>query len=221
MKNLIILYNPYYKDDVIEQHLKVLIENEKVAFGKVKSKLKNMEQIFQKQLEEIYKSVSETNYLQLFLTDYSSIYVAKVVAVSNDDLYDLAPAYYKEKNLEVENWYVISDICEIVRNDFQKTRDEILANFTTTNFDNHTYAVYGNSYVYPLIVDMKYKTDYFDCDNKDFKYYPDVFKSEKFLAIKQNIIDFSFGSKHIFHLHPNSLNNIISSERIDIVWQVF
>ena len=162
MKNLIILYNPYYQDDVIEQHLKVLIENEKVAFGKVKSKLKNMEQIFQKQLEEIYKSVSETNYLQLFLTDYSSIYVAKVVAVSNDDLYDLAPAYYKEKNLEVENWYVISDICEIVRNDFQKTRDEILANFTTTNFDNHTYAVYGNNYVYPLIVDMKYKIDYFD-----------------------------------------------------------
>ena len=50
MKNLIILYNPYYQDDVIEQHLKVLIENQKVAFGKVKSKLKNMEQICQKQL---------------------------------------------------------------------------------------------------------------------------------------------------------------------------
>ena len=50
MKNLIILYNPYYQNDVIEQHLKVLIENQKVAFGKVKSKLKNMEQIFQKQL---------------------------------------------------------------------------------------------------------------------------------------------------------------------------
>ncbi len=212
MKNLIILYNPYYQDDVIEQHLKVLIENEKVAFGKVKSKLKNMEQIFQKQLEEIYKSVSETNYLQLFLTDYSSMYVAKVVAVSNDDMYDLAPAYYKEKNLEVETWYVISDICEIVRNDFQKTRDEILANFTTTNFGNHTYAVYGNSYVYPLIVDMKYDIDYFDCDNKDFKYYPDVFKSERFLDIKQNIIDFSFGSKYIFYFHPNSLTNIISSE---------
>ena len=31
MQNLIILYNSYYQDDVIEQHLKVLIENEKVA----------------------------------------------------------------------------------------------------------------------------------------------------------------------------------------------
>ena len=123
MKNLIILYNPYYQNDVIEQHLKVLIENEKVAFGKVKSKLKNMEQNFQKQLEEIYKSVDESNHLQLFLTDYSSMYVAKVIAVSNNDMYDLAPVYYKEKNLEVETWYVISDICEIVKNDFEKTRD--------------------------------------------------------------------------------------------------
>lgn len=212
MKNLLILYNPYYQNDVIEQHLKVLTENKKVAFGKVKSKLKNMEHAFQEQLDAIYQTVDESNHLQLFLTDYSSIYVAKVIAVSNEDLYDLAPAYYKEKNLEVETWYVISDMCEIVRNDFEKTRDEILANFTTTNFGNHTYAVYGNSYVYPLMVDMKYEINYFDYDDEEFKYYPDMFKSEKFLAIKQNLVDYSFGSKYIFQFHPNSLSNIISSE---------
>ena len=40
MKNLIILYNPYYQDDVIEQHLKVLIENEKVA---LKMEIKHLE----------------------------------------------------------------------------------------------------------------------------------------------------------------------------------
>lgn len=102
MQNLIILYNPYYEKDVIEQHLKVLIENQKVAFGKVRSKLKNIEHNFQDDLENIYKSVDSENYLQLFLTDYSSIYVAKVVKITNEDLYDLAPAYYKEKNLEVE-----------------------------------------------------------------------------------------------------------------------
>ena len=36
MNNLLILFNPYYQSDVVEQHLKLLIENEKVAFGKVK-----------------------------------------------------------------------------------------------------------------------------------------------------------------------------------------
>lgn len=40
MKNLLILYNPYYQEDVIEQHLKVLLDTGKVAFGKVRSKLK-------------------------------------------------------------------------------------------------------------------------------------------------------------------------------------
>ncbi len=55
MKNLIILYNPYYQNDVIEQHLKVLIENQKVAFGKVRSKLKNIEYSFQDDLSSCPK----------------------------------------------------------------------------------------------------------------------------------------------------------------------
>ena len=102
MQNLIILYNPYYEKDVIEQHLKVLIENQKVAFGKVRSKLKNIEHNFQDDLENIYKSVDSENYLQLFLTDYASIYVAKVVKITNEDLYDLAPACWDAKNLATE-----------------------------------------------------------------------------------------------------------------------
>ena len=78
MKNLLILYNPYYQNDVIEQHLKLLTQNQKVAFGKVKSKLKNLEHAFQEQLDAIYQNINESNHLQLFLTDYSSIYVAKL-----------------------------------------------------------------------------------------------------------------------------------------------
>ncbi|WP_066163894.1 HP0729 family protein, partial [Aliarcobacter cryaerophilus] len=210
--NLIILYNPYYEKDVIEQHLKVLIENKKVAFGKVRSKLKNIEHNFQDDLENIYKSVDSNNYLQLFLTDYSSIYVAKVVKITNEDLYDLAPAYYKEKNLEVETWFLIEDICELVRNDFEKTRDEILANFTTVNFGNHTYGVYGSNYIYPLIVKQKEDRRFFEDLEEDFKYYIDIFKSPKYLAIKQNLMDFCFSSKYIFSIHPESLTNIISAE---------
>ena len=212
MHNLLILFNPYYEKDVIEQHLKVLIENKKVAFGKVRSKLKNIEHSFQDDLENIYKSVDSNNYLQLFLTDYSNIYVAKVTKITNEDLYNLAPTYYKEKNLEVETWFVIEDICEIVRNDFEKVRDDILANFTTKNFGNHTYGVYGSNYIYPLIVDQKEDRRFFENLDEDFKYYIDIFKSPKYLAIKQNIIDFCIGEKNIFSIHPESLNNIISAE---------
>lgn len=45
-----------------------------------------------------------------------------------------------------------------------------------------------------------------------FKYYIDIFKSPKYLAIKQNLIDFCFSSKYIYSIHPESLTNIISAE---------
>ena len=40
--NILILYNPYYQSDVIEQHLKILNDKGKVAFGKIKSKRRDM-----------------------------------------------------------------------------------------------------------------------------------------------------------------------------------
>jgi len=211
MKNLIILYNPYYQNDVIEQHLKLLIKNEKVAFGKIKSKLKASDSSSEIDIESSCKNIDSKNYLQLFLTDYASCYVAKVVQVTSEDVSSYAPSYYQDKSLDVEKWFLITDIREIVRDDFKNIRDEILANFTTPTFGNHTYAIYGNSYVYPLTVEMKQQKDYFDCD-EDVKYYPDVFKSEQYLNIKQNLIKYSFGEKYINHLHPNSIDNIVSAE---------
>ncbi|MFW5990428.1 MAG: HP0729 family protein, partial [Campylobacterales bacterium] len=159
MPNLLILYNPYYQSDVIEQHLAVLREKQKVAFGKVRSKIKAVEHQFEEKLQDIYANTSDENHLQLFLTDYSNLFVTKVEKITSEDMSSIAPRYYLEKNLEVEQWYIITDIKELVRNDFENIRDNHLANFTTPNFDDHTYAVYGNSYVYPLVVDMKKEID--------------------------------------------------------------
>ncbi len=50
-KNIIILYNPYYQEDVIEQHLEILKESGVVAFGKVKSALKKQEHPNEQKLE--------------------------------------------------------------------------------------------------------------------------------------------------------------------------
>ncbi len=159
MKNLVILYNPYYQSDVIEQHLKVLINKETVAFGKIRSKIKAVEHEFLDELNAIYDSTNSSNPLQLFLTDYSNLFVAKVTKVTYEDMSEIAPNYYKDKELEVEQWYVIKDIRELVRNDFESVKNHYLLNFTTPNFRDHTYAIYGNSYVYPLIVDMKQYSD--------------------------------------------------------------
>ena len=212
MQNLLILFNPYYQTDVIEQHLKLLIQNEKVAFGKIKSKLNDKNSVVSKKLEEIYLSITSKNYLQLFLTDYSNIYVAKVEKISSEDMSDFAPSYYKEKNLEVEQWFLITDIRELVRNNFETVRDDVLSNFVIPEFDNHSYAIYGNKYIYPLIIDMKEKIDYFQKNDEDFFYYPNMFKSEKYLKIKETLSKYSFGEVLVNQMHPNSIDSVISAE---------
>jgi len=210
LQNLLILFNPYYKADVIEQHLNLLIENDKVAFGKIRSTLKNVEHGFQDELDSIYEQVNEENYLQLFLTDYSNIYVAKVVKITDENLLDIAPSYYKD--LEVEKWFMITDMREILRNDFENVRENIFSNFKTPNFNDRSYAIYGNNYVYPLIIDMKTEIDYFKSSDDEFRHYPNMFKSPEYLEIKNSFIQFSFGDKWTNKMNPNSLDNIISAE---------
>lgn len=157
----------------------------------------------------MYEKVSKENYLQLFLSDYSNCFVAKVVKVSSQDESIFAPSYYKDNNFEVERWFIIEDFRELARGDFEFVRDDILSNFTTPNFNNHTYAIYGNEYTYPLIIDMKKEIKYFD---EAQKYYPNVYKSKEFLEVKDNLKKYSFGTQYIDFMHPDSMENIIYAE---------
>ncbi len=95
------------------------------------------------------------------MTDYANLFVAKVIKVSKDIDESLIPSYYKEKNLEVEDFFIISLL-----------RDQFLANSIAPN--NHTYAIYGNNYVYPLPVKLKEERSYFLGDEK---HYLSVYKS--------------------------------------------
>ncbi len=205
MNHLLILYNPYYQQDVIQQHLSVLQEKSQVGFGKIRSKLNDQEK--HHSLEEIYKATNEENFLQLFLTDYANLFVAKVVRVSKDIDESLIPSYYKEKNLEVEDFFIISDLRELVREDFSLLRDQFLANFIAPN--NHTYAIYGNNYVYPLPVRLKEERSYFLGDEK---HYLSVYKSKEYLIMQENFMRFVFGKRLFYLLHPDSINNIIYAE---------
>ncbi|GAA9425833.1 hypothetical protein TH0950_02980 [Helicobacter pylori] len=205
MNHLLILYNPYYQQDVIQQHLSVLQEKSQVGFGKIRSKLNDQEK--QDSLEEIYKATNEKKFLQLFLTDYANLFVAKVIKVSKDIDESLIPSYYKEKNLEVEDFFIISDLRELVREDFSLLRDQFLANFIAPN--NHTYAIYGNNYVYPLPVRLKKERSYFLGDEK---HYLSVYKSKEYLMMQENFMRFVFGKRLFYLLHPDSINNIIHAE---------
>ena len=225
MKNLLSLYNPYYNENVIEQHLKLLKENGVVAFGKVRSKLRDYEHPNQDTLSEVYDETSKNNPTQLFLTDYNSIYVANVISVNKTINLIKVPKYYED--LEVEYWFVFDDLRLIVHKDFETIRDKILSNFKATNFNNRTYAIYGNPYVYPMEITMKEDVDYFEKDDDDFRFFTNIFKSDEQLEMKQNLIDFNFGKKTFYALAPNSQDNIISAEieymqnRDNLLYMVF
>ena len=75
MQNLLILYNPYYQQDVIKQHLEILLDKGQVAFGKVESKLKESsgeieldknQKLNNELLQEVCENISPSNPLQLF-----------------------------------------------------------------------------------------------------------------------------------------------------------
>ncbi|GAA7658487.1 hypothetical protein HpBhutan343_04700 [Helicobacter pylori] len=205
MNHLLILYNPYYQRDVIQQHLSVLQEKSQVGFGKIRSKLNDQEK--HHFLEEVYKATNEKNFLQLFLTDYANLFATKVIKVSKDIDESLIPSYYKEKNLEVEDFFIISDLRELVREDFSLLRDQFLANFIAPN--NHTYAIYGNNYVCPLPVRLKEERSYFLGDEE---HYLSVYKSKEYLIMQENFMRFVFGKRLFYLLHPDSINNIIHAE---------
>ncbi|MGX3098147.1 HP0729 family protein [Helicobacter sp. 23-1046] len=222
MTNLLILYNPYYQDTVIESHLEVLKQKGKVAFGKVRSKLKDTLGSQKSQSEnplglatiksELHsqKAQDKRAYLQLFLTDYANLYVAKVDEILDKSQApnEIIPNYYQQKGLNVEEYFIITDLREIVRDDFATLRDKYLANFTTPAFANHTYALYGNAYTYPIEVVQKREVCYFEGDERHFL---TLFKSEAFLAQKQILTDYIFGD-YLYALHPDSFENLIFAE---------
>ncbi len=279
MKDLLILYNPYYQSNVIEEHLAVMKAHGQVAFGKVRSKLKdkfgnlgvqnvnlslnlstnskqnlnlsgensafaseNSNENLNLQSENLGLNLGEninlssenlslnapknpqnsslqalqsllessnSPFLQLFLTDYASLYVAKVIKIAENVDESIIPSYYKDKKLSVEGFFIIEDLRELVRDDFVSVRDKFLANFTTPDYDNHTYALYGNAYVYPLIIEQKQHLAYFESDERHFL---QLFKSAEFLHQKQVLADYTFGERYLYAMNPDSFDNLIYAE---------
>lgn len=209
LKNLIVLYNPYYNPNTIKDHLDILIQDGIVAFGKVLSKLRTFNHPNQERLDHIYDGISKHSPLQLFLTDYDSMYVANVIDVVYETKIE-KPKYYE--NYEVEYWFIIDDMRLVVDKNFTEIRDTILTNFKTTGDYTSTYTLYGNSYVYPLEITMKMPINYFEKQDENYKFYNDIYRTKEQLKMKENIISFNYGEKRFYSLSPSTQENLINAE---------
>ncbi|CAA6808860.1 MAG: ATP-binding protein [uncultured Sulfurovum sp.] len=215
MQNLLILYNPYYNQEMIEDHIRILNKSEnpnnaKVAFGKIRSKMRDYDNSGQEVLDTIFRSINSKNPMQLFLTDFSSMYVCYVEKVSIELNGVKAPEYYE--NLDVESWFIISDMREIIRNNFEYVREQVLVQFTTPTYKNHTYRLYGNRYDYPLVVEQKNPINYFENFLEGERNFAKVFKSNKYSLIQQDLMHYIFGKKLLYSMHPDSLESLVTAE---------
>lgn len=215
MKNLLILYNPYYNPEVIEDHIRILnqfsnITEAKVAFGKVHSKRRDYEHPFGDSIDDVCDQASSENPIQLFLTDFSSMYVCHVEKVTKELEGVSAPEYYKDLN--VDRWFIASDIREIARNDFDYVRDQVIVKFTTPNFGNHTYALYGNRYDYPLLVEQKNPINYFEGFDEGERHFTRVFKSTQYATTQHDLMHYVFGKDLLYEMHPDSLESLVMAE---------
>ena len=218
MPNLLILYNPYYNQEMIEDHIRILDAapdpvQARVGFGKIRSRIRDYEHSRQENIDTISDAVSPEKPLQLFLTDFSNMYVCRVEQVSDRLAEGVegveVPAYYGQ--LDVERWFVVTDIREIARGDFEYVRDRVLVGLTTPNYGDHTYALYGNRYDYPLEVRQKVPLDYFEEYADGVRHFTRVFRSSQYTTIQRDLRHYVFGSL-LYRLHPDSLDAIVEAE---------
>ena len=71
MQNLLILYNPYYNQEMIEDHIRVLNASEdstqaKVAFGKIRSKIRDYEHSKEEKIVELCRAVNQKKLYSFF-----------------------------------------------------------------------------------------------------------------------------------------------------------
>jgi hypothetical protein len=218
MHNLLILYNPYYNQEMLEDHVRILgayedMTQARVGLGKIRSKMRDYEHSRGERIDALYGAISPQSPLQLYLTDFSSMYVCYVEEVADvlPEGVD-APEYYAQ--LDVEKWFVVSDIREIARNDFEYVRDQVLVGLTTPNYGNHTYALYGNRYDYPLEVEQKEPLHYFESFHTGKRHFGKVFKSSTYAALQQDLIHYVYGREILYAMHPDSMESIIHAEMV-------
>lgn len=183
--HLVVLYNPYYCRQVIEEHLEVLLSridavlgkgggarkraDEYVWFGKLVSRQRRGQEL--RHLDRILdldKQCAAGVETHLYLTEHARLHVGKVERIV-DALHDEheidthVPRYYQDlldrRKLKIELWFKLSDIRRL-STDLEETNDR-LANLETLDA-KRTFSLYAGRYEYPVLVQEKTAERLFD-----------------------------------------------------------
>lgn len=181
--HLVSLWNPTYAVDAMEAHTRLLLEHVRAAaakqaswddayvwWGRVRSQNRQQPLKHLPQILALNEGLEDRGELQLYLTDYRSLYVAEVLAV---DLGDKAvsdpshtPAYYRRQALSCDCWFKLGDIRALMQDDTLAVQDE-LRHLMVVTYHDRPVSLYGGMVDLPLLVKRPDGARFFDDDERD------------------------------------------------------
>lgn len=164
-RHLLAVWNPFYADDALARHAELLADSHRdvgddaeVWWGLVRSPhrlqpLAHLDDILALD-GEIEARLHAGHELQLYLTDYQSLYVADVRRISRDTPTPgdgVVPGYYAREGLACEAWLALADLRALVVHDLAAVQRE-LAQLRNVRYHDRRVSLYGGMVELPLIV---------------------------------------------------------------------
>lgn len=185
-RHLVGVWNPSYGADVMESHIKLLRQraqcfrqgqeeedNVYVWWGRIRSSrrqstLPHIADVLALEHELGAADGDAEREMQLYLTDYRSLYVAHVGDITADDARDdddatHIPAIYLNDEVHCDCWFQLWDIRRLVSDDTLAVVDE-LSKLRNTSYYDMPVSIYGGMLNLPLIVTRPDGERYFEAD---------------------------------------------------------
>jgi hypothetical protein len=187
-RHLLAVWNPSYEADALQLHLSVLLnamrehragtrhaDDVYVWWGKVRSAnrqapLPHLQEVLA--LDDAADPEQGGPEVNLYLTDYRSLYVAHLAEVTSDDIGSdpeqagCVPAYYAERGLSCDFWFRLFDIRRLVLDDTPSVVAE-LGRLRNTRYNDRPVSLYGGMVDLPLIVTRTDETRWFDEETRE------------------------------------------------------
>lgn len=168
-RHLLSVWNPSYADDAMDRHLEVLLhwadartagrapeEDVYVWWAKVRSPNRQAPLPHREEVLALREQIAAGVETHLYLTDYSSLYVAHLVEITDEnvpedwpDERDHMPRYYE--GLAADFWFQLWDLRRLVARDAPATIEE-LKKLRNVRYHGRPVSLYGGIVDLPLIV---------------------------------------------------------------------
>ncbi|HEX6573505.1 MAG TPA: hypothetical protein VF042_00925 [Gemmatimonadaceae bacterium] len=239
-RHLVGVWNPSYGADVMESHILLLrdfaqlhrageIDEEQVYvwWGKIRS---SRRQTALEHLDDILSIESELGEndaereVQLYLTDYRSLYVAHVGQITADDVREdegellHLPQVYKKDDIHCDCWFMLWDIRRLVSDDTLAVVDE-LKKLRNTAYHDMPVSIYGGMVNLPLIVTRPDGARYFEPDVRnqltDDRYWVEFDGEHSGIgATERELREHCFGEEPWARLDPGTRTFIATAEKL-------